>query len=49
LAAQILGCDRWQFYRLLSDYGFSVLDYPENEQEAEAESSRDLAARVKQL
>lgn len=47
LGAQILGCDRWEFYRLLSAYGFSVLDYAEGEQESEAESSRDLAARVK--
>lgn len=46
LAAQILGCDRWEFYRLLSAYGFSVLDYAEDEQEPEAESSRDLAARI---
>jgi predicted HTH domain antitoxin len=48
LGAQILGCDRWDFYRLLSEYGFSVLDYAADEQESEAESSRDLAARVKQ-
>ena len=47
LGAQILGCDRWEFYRLLSDYGFSVLDYAENEQETEAESSRTMAARIK--
>ena len=48
LGAQILSCDRWEFYRLLSEYGFPVLDYAEDEQESEAESSRDLAARVKQ-
>jgi predicted HTH domain antitoxin len=48
LGARILHCDRWDFYRLLSEYGFSVLDYAADEQESEAESSRDLAARVKQ-
>ena len=48
LGAQVLGCDRWEFYRLLSEYGFPVLDYAEDEQESEADSSRDLAARVKQ-
>lgn|GEM_PF-497680 len=47
LGAQVLGCDRREFYRLLSEHGFSVLDYAEDEQESEAESSRDLAARIK--
>jgi predicted HTH domain antitoxin len=47
LGAQILGCDRWEFYRLLSEYGFSVLDYAEDEQDPEAESSRTMAARLK--
>ena len=47
LGAQILGCDRWEFYRLLSEYGFSVLDYAEDEQDPEAESSRTMAARIK--
>jgi len=28
-AAQILGCDLWDFYRLLSENGFAVIDYPE--------------------
>ncbi|PZO35571.1 MAG: hypothetical protein DCF17_18525 [Shackletoniella antarctica] len=35
--AQILGCDRWEFYRLLSENGFAVIDYPEDELAAEAE------------
>ena len=47
LGAQILGCDRWEFYRLISEVGFSVLDYAADEQETEAESSRALAARIK--
>jgi predicted HTH domain antitoxin len=31
LAASILGCDKWEFYRLLSENGFYVIDYPEDE------------------
>lgn len=46
LGAQVLGCDRWEFYRLLSEYGFSVLDYAEDAQAHEAASSHDLAARI---
>jgi predicted HTH domain antitoxin len=47
IGAQVLGCDRLEFYRLLSEHGFSVIDYPAEELEAEAQSSREIAARVK--
>jgi hypothetical protein len=33
--AQILGCDRWEFYRLLSENGFAVIDYPDDELDRE--------------
>jgi len=46
LAAQVLGCDRWEFYRLLSENGISVLDYAEDEQVYEAETSRQMAAQL---
>jgi len=36
-AAKILGCDRWEFYRLLSENGFAVIDYPEDELAQEAD------------
>lgn len=36
LAAQILGCSRWEFYRLLAEYGFAVIDYAEDELMQEA-------------
>jgi predicted HTH domain antitoxin len=49
LGAQVMGCDRWEFYRLLTEYGFSVLDYAEDEQAYEAETSRTIAARIKGL
>jgi len=45
-AAQLLGCDRREVYRLLSDGGFAVIDYAEGEEEYEAATSRALAARV---
>ncbi len=47
LGARVLGCDRWEFYRLLSEHGFSVIDYPADEQDEEAQSSRELAERIK--
>ena len=42
LAARVMGCSRWQFYQLLSDSGFSVIDYPEEELEQEGEVSAFL-------
>jgi len=47
IGAQVLGCDRLEFYRLLSEHGFSVIDYASEELEEEAQSSRDIAARIK--
>lgn len=43
--AQMLGCDRWEFYRLLSQHGFSVIDYAEDEMAYETETSRLLASQ----
>ena len=47
IGAQVLGCDRLEFYRLLSENGFSVIDYTKNELHHEAETSRKIAERVK--
>lgn len=47
LGAKVLGCDRWEFYRLLSDNGFAVIDYPADELADEAETSRQLAKQIK--
>jgi predicted HTH domain antitoxin len=44
--ARVLGTDRWEFYRLLSEHGFAVIDYAHEELEAEAQSSREIAARL---
>jgi len=46
LGAQVLGCDRREFYRLLSAEGFAIVDYPAEELELEAQTSREIAARV---
>lgn len=46
--AQVLGCDRWEFYRLLSQHGFFVIDYAEEEMSHEAETSRALASQCAQ-
>lgn len=45
LGAQVLGCDRWEFYSLLSQHGFSVIDYAEDEMAYESETSRAIAAQ----
>ncbi len=31
--AKMLGCTRWDFYRALSENGFAVIDYPDEELE----------------
>ncbi len=33
--AKIPGCTRWDFYRALSENGFAVIDYPDEELERE--------------
>ncbi len=45
LGMQLLECDRWEFYRLLIEHGFAVIDYAEDEQAYEAETSRIIAER----
>jgi len=46
---QLLECDRWEFYRLLTENGFAVLDYAEDQQAYEAETSRMLAEQNQSL
>jgi len=36
LAAEVLGCSKIEFYRLLSENGFSVIDYVADELDQEA-------------
>jgi predicted HTH domain antitoxin len=47
LGARILSCDRWQFYSLLSENGFSVIDYADDEQSYETQTSHDIAQGLK--
>ena len=47
IGAQVLGCDRLEFYRLLSEHRFSVIDYTPAELEVESRTSRELAAQQK--
>ena len=47
IAAQVLGCDKWEFYRLISERGFPVIDYDEDELATETRSSQELADRIK--
>ncbi len=46
VGARILGCDRWTFYHLLTEYGFNVIDYAAEDMATEAQTSRDLAAQI---
>jgi len=46
IGAQILGCDKYTFYTLLSEHGFSIIDYTEEEWEQEAQTSREIAAQT---
>jgi len=46
LGAQVLDCDRWEFFRLLGERGFPAIDYAEEDQEYEARTSREIAARL---
>jgi predicted HTH domain antitoxin len=47
IGAKVLGCSRTEFYRLLSEYGFSAIDYHEEELRHEAQSSREWCGGLK--
>ena len=47
LGARVLGGDRWGFYRLLAECGLSVIDYPPDDQDDEAQGSHELADRIR--
>lgn len=46
LGARALGTDRREFYRLLSEHGFAVIDYTGEELQAEAQSGHEIAAKL---
>ena len=47
LGAEILGCDRWEFFHILSENGFAVIDYPPDELADEARTSHEVARNIK--
>ena len=47
LVAKILECDQKTAYAILSEYGFSVIDYDQNEWELEVETSKEIANQLK--
>ncbi len=49
IASDILGCSRFEFYRLIGEQGFAVIDYTETEFEEEAKTSRELAKKLTNL
>jgi predicted HTH domain antitoxin len=49
IASDILGCNRLEFYRLISEQGFAVIDYTETEFEQEVRTSRELAKKLTNL
>ena len=46
--AEILGCSRYEFYRLLSEHEFNVIDYAPHEMDDETKSSYLIAENFKQ-
>jgi predicted HTH domain antitoxin len=46
LGARVMGCNRWEFYRLLSEHGFAVIDYPDEELDREAEVGQVWSEQV---
>jgi len=45
--AQILGCTKREFYRILSEQGFPVIDLEEEEREEELQGSRELTEHLR--
>jgi predicted HTH domain antitoxin len=46
VGAQVLGCSRLEFYRLLSEHGFDVIDCAEDDLVTEAATSREIALQA---
>jgi len=47
LGAHVMGCGRWEFYRLLLENGFADIDYADGEMEEEARNAEQLAERLR--
>ena len=47
LVAQVLGCNLQTAYTILSEYGFPIIDYDEDEWKLELETSKQIANKIK--
>jgi predicted HTH domain antitoxin len=47
LVAKMLECDLQTAYNILSEYGFSIIDYDEEEWELELQTSKEIANKIK--
>lgn len=47
LVAKILKCDLQTAYTILSEYGFAIIDYDQEEWEFELETSKKIASKIK--
>jgi len=46
LGARALGCSKAEFYRILSENSFNIIDYPDDELQEESTSSKMLAEKI---
>jgi predicted HTH domain antitoxin len=46
LVAKILDCDQQTAYTILSEYGFSVIDYDQDEWKLEVQTSKEIANQI---
>lgn len=49
IGAEVLDCTREAFYLLLSEYGFSIIDYDDDEWEEEIQTSKLIANQNQSL
>jgi predicted HTH domain antitoxin len=47
LVAKILQCDLQTAYTILSEYGFAIIDYDQEEWELELKTSQEIAHQIK--
>jgi predicted HTH domain antitoxin len=47
LVAKILQCDLQTAYIILSEYGFAIIDYEQEEWKLELETSQEIANKIK--
>lgn len=48
LVAKVLECNLQTAYTILSEYGFSIIDYEQDEWELELETSKEIANKIRE-